>query len=165
MNTEQSAYLEKFFKEHFSELQVHAFRFLEDWDNAKIAVMDAFEIACEKIDEFLEKKNQVGWMKKVVRYVCMNTIRQRNQCAKLLIAWEKLTEKQVPVWEDQHGDGFMEQCKALLTEEEFQMLSQALFDGVPYDELAKSYGISMWACRKRVQRTMAKLRNFFTQNE
>ena len=40
--------------------------------------------------------------------------------------------------------------EALLTEEEFQMLSQALFDGVPYDELAKSYGISMWACRKRV---------------
>ncbi len=165
MNAEQSAYLETFFKAHFSELQVHAFRILENWDWARIAAMDAFEIACEKIDIFLKKENQIGWMKNVVKYVCMSLIQQRNQHMKLLIAWEELTEKQMPSREDCYEDGIIAQSKALLTEQEYQMLRQALLLGIPYDELARSYGISMWACRKRVQRTMAKLRNFFTQNE
>lgn len=165
MNTEQSAYLEVFFKTYFSELQVHAFCILDDWDWARTAVTDAFEIACEKIDIFLKKKNQVGWMKNVVRNVCLNLIRQRNQHAKLLIAWEEITEKQMPSREDHYGEGFIEECKALLSDQEYQMLHQALLLGIPYDELARLYGISMWACRKRVQRTMAKLRNFFAQNE
>lgn len=165
MTAEQAAFLEQFFKAHFSELQVHAFRFLGDWKNTEGVVMDAFEIACEKIDTFLECKNQIGWMKSVVQNVCRNSLRRRSRDAMLLLAWEDITEGQLPGVEDTHPSWLVEECKALLSQEEFSLLYQAVVLDVPYDELARTRGITMWACRKRVQRTLAKLRKFFDKND
>lgn len=165
MTAEQSAYLERFFKAHFSELQVHAFRFLGDWNYTEEAVMDAFKIASEKIDVFLECQNQIGWMMLVVQNVCRNILRRWNRDSKLLMNWESLTDTQIPGGEDTYPSEFVEKCRALLTRDEFLLLYQAVVLEVPYNELAQTHGLSMWACRKRVQRSLAKLRKFFNENE
>lgn len=165
MTAEQVAFLEQFFKAYFSELQVHAFRCLGDWKNSEAAVMDAFVIACEKIDTFFECENQIGWMKSVVQNVCRNSLRRRNRDTMLLLALEDIIKAQSPDVENPHPSWLVHQCKSLLSQEEFSLLYQAVVLGIPYVELAKARGISMWACRKRVQRTLARLRDFFGKND
>ena len=61
------------------ELQVHAYRFLGDWKRTEDMVMEAFSIACEKIDVFLESENRLGWMKLAVQNVCWNFLRRQNR--------------------------------------------------------------------------------------
>lgn len=163
MTEEQAASFERFFKGHFHEMQVYAHRYVEDWRNAEEMVMDAFAIASEKIDIFLASDNQTGWMKRVVQNVCRNHQRGRAQEVKLMIAWDELTEGQVPFTEDNTDDGTMEECRALLTEDEFRLLRERVMLDMPFEQLAEKRGIGVWACRKRVSRILDKLRKHFRE--
>lgn len=158
MNSEQAELLEQMFREHYSSLQIYAFRFLENWDAAAQAVQESFHIACERIEVFADSPNRIGWLKKTVRYVCLNTIKTRNRRMKDLIALEELSAKQLPSVYDEYSIGADESFKSILSEEEYQLLYEIIVQGIPYSSVANKHGITMWACRKRVQRIIKKLR-------
>lgn len=165
MTEEQMAYVEQFFKEHFGELQVHAYRFLGDWKRTEDMVMDAFSIACEKLDVFLESENQLGWMKLAVQNVCWNLLRRQDRENRLVTGWEELTPDQIPVTEDPPPDEFVERCRALLREGDFRLLYEAVILEIPMDKLAEAHGMSEAACRKRVERIRKKLKKIFEENK
>ena len=50
MKPEQEATLERLYRTHFHALEVHAYRFLRNWDDAHVAAQETFHIACEKAD-------------------------------------------------------------------------------------------------------------------
>ena len=58
----------------------------------------------------------------------------------------------------------MEPFRGLLSEEELRLLQAIVLDGVSYAEAAKALGINLWACRKRVQRAMDRLRQKYREN-
>ncbi len=165
MTEEQMAYVEQFFKEHFWELQVHAYRFLGEWKRTEDMVMEAFSIACEKIDVFLESENRLGWMKLAVQNVCWNFLRRQNRENRLVTDWEELTEDRIPATEDPLPSEFIERCKAVLRETDFRLLYEAVILEIPMDKLAEAHGMSEAACRKRVERIRKKLKKIFEENK
>lgn len=164
MTEEQTAHLERFFKEHFGELQTHAYRFLGEWGRTEDVVMDAFSIACEKFDTFWDSTNQIGWMKLAVQNVCWNYLRRRNRESKLVTEWDSLKENQLPAVEDAPPEEFIDRCRSLLGEKDFRLLYGAVILEIPMDKLAQTHGLSESACRKRVQRIRQRLKTHFEKN-
>lgn len=165
MTIEQMADVEQFFKQHFSELQIHAYRFLGDWKRTEDVVMDAFSIACEKIDVFSESENQLGWMKRVVQNLCWNILRRQSREDRHVTDWEKLEPDRIPAVEDPAPGEFIERCREILKEKDFRLLYDAVIIEVPMNRLAEAHGVSEAACRKRLERIRKKLKKFFEANK
>ena len=45
----------------------------------------------------------------------------------------------------------------MISDDEYTLLKRIVIDGISYVEAAKELDISMWACRKRVQRIIDKI--------
>lgn len=164
MKPEQDAVLEALYRAHFHQLEVHAYRFLGSWEDAHVAAQETFHIACEKIDVLMASPNQVGWLKNTVKYVCQNMRRSRQRQLLLFSSLEELGDGDLPAAADEPGGDPMEPFRGLLSEEELRLLQAIVLDGVSYAEAAKALGINLWACRKRVQRAMDRLRQKYREN-
>ena len=51
-----------------------------------------------------------------------------------------------------------EQCKAILTKEEYDLMVSIYINGASPKEKAQELEISIWACYKRINRMLSKLR-------
>lgn len=60
LTNEQIKFFEQFYRDHFSQLVVYAYRFLKDWNNAKVATQEAFLFGWENIDKFFASENQIA---------------------------------------------------------------------------------------------------------
>lgn len=159
MRPEQDDFLEQLFREHFNELELYAYRYLKTKDDAQIAVQDAFHIACDKIDDVMSSPNPIGWMKLTIKNIARNMVKAKNRQTKLFISLEEfggdLSESYIGV---DSGTDLLDCCIKAVSKEEFHLFRRIALEGVTYVEAAEELGISMWACRKRVQRTTEKLR-------
>lgn len=158
MRPEQSEFFERFYRDHFDELVIYANTFLHNSDHAKIATQDAFHTAVRKIDDFMDSPNPIGWMKKTVKNTVRNMIRARERQIKMVISLEELPVE--PSSTDKYDimPSVLDECGRVLSKEEVYLLRRIAIDGVTYVEMSDELGISVWACRKRVQRMMDRLR-------
>ena len=163
MRPEQDAVLEKLFRSNFRLLVVHAYRFLGNWDDANFAAQEAFHVACEKIDQLAGSKNQIGWLKNTVRNVCHHMIRERNRQALLFSSLDELTDAEMPVTSDDIDAQSMDILEELVSKDEIGLLKKIILDGIPYSQAAAELGCNVWACRKRVQRSIDKIRQKYRE--
>lgn len=91
LTPEQEMMFERFYRENLHTLITHAYCFTADWQLAKDVVQDAFSKTLEpkKAKEFFDSKNQIGWMKNMVKNTARNAVRSRNRQLKWLIAYEE----------------------------------------------------------------------------
>lgn len=159
MRPEQDVFLERLFREHFNELELYAYRYLKTKNDAQIAVQDAFHTACTKIDDVMSSPNPIGWMKLTIKNIARNMLKTKNRQMRLFVSLEEfagnLSEASLNV--DDTPD-IVDCCLKAVTKEEFTLFRRIALEGITYVEAAEELGISMWACRKRVQRTTEKLR-------
>lgn len=156
---DQEAFFEAFYKEHFRELKARAYSHTHDWDRAQYVVQDAFYIAVSKADVFMNSPNPLGWMKRTVDYVAKNEVRARKRQLQLFMSMEEVWKE--PAVEDPYHKeefGILDQCETLLSPQDLKLLKRIVLDKVSYLEAADELGITMWACRKRVQRMTKGLR-------
>lgn len=156
MRREQDEFLERLFREHFNELEMYAHALLRNRDNAQAAVQEAFYVACRKIDELMKSPAPVAWMKVAVKNIAHNMMRRRSRELRLVVPLaELLAEPAAPAPEDR---AFLELCRRLLSPEELDLVVRIVVDGIPPIEKAKELRISIWACYKRLDRALEKLR-------
>ena len=123
---------------------------------AEEAVQETFVIACQKPDALLGSPNPPGWLVVTLKHVISNTRRKQQAAQSLLedyIANRKaeLTAANDPISPELlYGD--------IARTEEFRLLKELAVDGRSYQQMARSRGISLEACRKRVQRAKEILR-------
>lgn len=158
MRPDQDYVLEKFYREHFHEVEIHAYRFIGNWDDAHVAAQEAFHIACEKIDDFMVHPNRIGWLKNVVKNVCRNMYKAKRRQLSLFISIEDLDRAQEPSTFDHTAGDSLDDYKGIITDDEILLLRKIIIEGVSYVDAAQELKISMWACRKRVERTLLKIR-------
>lgn len=156
MRPDQDKVLEELFRQHFNELEIYAYALLGDRNNASVAVQDAFHTACEKIDDVMRSPNPAGWMKLTVKNIARNMIKRRNRELRLVMPIAELSTE--PGKWDPDEFEFWNQCKSLVTKEEMALIISIVVEDTPYAEKAKEMGISVWACYKRVERALDKLR-------
>lgn len=160
MGNEHSEQLETLYRQHFQAMVVHAYRYMGDWERATEAAQEAFHIACEKPEELIESPNPIGWLKNTTKYVCMNILRQQSFFTKVLVPLESLDESELLCTDDAHRE-LTDELSDAADQESIEILKMIFLQGRSYREAAEAYGISVWACYKRVQRTVKKIKKIF----
>ena len=157
MRTDQEAILEKLYRSYFHALEIHAYRYLGNWNDAHVAAQEAFHIACEKIDALMKSENQIGWLKNTVRNVCRHMIRDRQRQKLLFLSLDDLTDADLPPATEEDAGQPTDVLEGMLSQSELELLRKIIVEGESYAEAARELDCNIWTCRKRVQRAISKL--------
>ena len=156
MNEEQKHMIENLYLEMFEKMKIYARCSLENEALAEEAVQETFRIACQKPEQLCQSVNPQGWLVQTLKYTISNIQRSRATA-------QRIVEKYLTT---QFGDlGFSEDSLDLRVlyenvadTEEFKILVEMAVEGRSHLEMAESRGISVDACKKRVQRAKEALR-------
>lgn len=156
MTAEQRRMIEALYLEMFDKMMAYACCSLDNEALAEEAVQETFRIACQKPDQLCQSVNPRGWLVQTLKYMICNIQSSRASAQKLVEKYLKAQSK---------DSTFSEDCVDLhiLYEnvahtEEFKLLIETAVEGRSHLEMANSRGISVDACKKRVQRAKETLR-------
>ena len=123
---------------------------------AEEAVQDTFRIACQKPEAMINSPNPEGWIMNTLKNVLKNTIRNQNISRRILLDYFASNINDITVTNDRVGLEILYEDVADLGE--FKMVKAMALEGKSYLEMSQELGISMAACRKRMQRARETLR-------
>ncbi len=145
--------VEKLYKEMYPALYAYAMRILEDGGLAEEAIQDAFCIACAKRKQFLDSLNPHGWIMLTLKHVMQNMYRRQAK----LKSVTSLDEEECLA----AGPSELMSVDLLFSDvsgsEDFQLLKRIALDRCTIVELSQELGVSVEACKKRVQRARKRL--------
>ena len=90
-------------------------------------------------------------------------IRERNRQALLFSSLDDLTNAEMPVASNDPDEQSMDILEELVSKDEIGLLKKIILDGIPYSEVAQELGCNVWTCRKRVQRSIDKIRQKYRE--
>ena len=155
MTAKQSKFIEKLYLEMYDMLMAYARSSLENEALAEEAVQETFQTACMKPVELLLSPNPEGWIFNTLKFTIKNSERSRNRALNFLTEYtsahgeEAFSEDHISL-EVTYG--------TLAQTEEFQLLKEMAIERKSHLEMAQKRGISVAACKKRVQRAKEFLR-------
>ena len=156
MSREQGQYIERLYKDMYDSLYSYAYGILRNMHSAEEVVQETFQVACGKPTDLMSSKNPKGWLMNVLKNVLRNTLRKRATLEKYIAEAESadidLIAGPAP------GNNVDLMYSDMVTEAEFQLLKWVSIDQYTMLEAAETLGITVEACKKRVQRAGKKLR-------
>ena len=162
MSDEKSEFFIEYYSRYFRQLKLYAYSVLRNWGRAEEVTQEVFLIAWRRIDAFMDSPNPVGWLTNVSKFTLKNVAKSDSVRARYWIALpdfmdvEQLAQYN-PAEEAAHD--LQDECASLLSVEEYHILRRAVLDKAAYQEIAEELGITVWACQKRMQRLLKKLRD------
>lgn len=150
MNIEQSKLIESLFLEMHDILKSYSLSILRDESLAEEAVQETFQVACLRPEALFESPNPKGWLVNTLKFTLHNMIRSREISQRLLSKYQAMQTEAMSFSEDKVSLEVLYQNIA--NTEEFKLIKEMVIDGKSHLEIAKSRGISVAACKKRVQR-------------
>lgn len=123
---------------------------------AEEAVQDTFHIACQKPEAVLRSPNPEGWMVKTLKNVVSNTMRSQAIARRILAEYTADNAGDITAVNDRIR--FELNYEDVADLEEFRLVKSMVLDGKSYQELSQELGITVAACRKRMQRAKEILR-------
>lgn len=162
LTSEQDARISQLYEETEKRLYIYALSALSEHTLAEEALQDTFRIACGKPDELLTSQNPHGWLMETLKYVIRNTRRSRARLNSLLLSALPLeTVAAEPSKQDMEFDVM---CSDYVGGEDYRLLQMITLDKYTMLEASQELGISVEACKKRVQRAKKKLKDFLEEN-
>lgn len=161
LNDNQRYAIEKYYQEMYYPLSAYAKSALNERTLAEEAVQDTFRIACAKADDFLSSPNPKGWLFNTLKNVIHNTVRGRAYLNNMVI-FSLDYENILPEAADTPDLDFM--YSDLADSEDYKLLKIISLEKYSMLEAAQELGISVEACKKRVQRAKKKLKQHFEKN-
>ena len=147
--------IEEFYLEMRERMLSYALAALCDSHLAEEAIQETFRIVCMKPEELLASQNPRGWIIQTLKFTIQNMKRSRDKANAMLTQYLAANE----------SDAFSENRVSLdvayanvASSEEFLLVKELAVDGRSHQEMAQSRGISVAACKKRVQRAKEFLR-------
>ena len=145
--------LEQMYREMYPTLYAYALRILKDRALAEEAVQDTFCIACAKREQALSNPKPRGWLMLTLKHVMQNMLRTQRKLQRLLF---------LTAGEEQPTDApELLDVDVLFGDvsdsEDFRLLKRLALEQYTIAELAQDLGISVEACKKRVQRARNRL--------
>ena len=138
-------------------LLTYASASLEEPALAEEAVQETFQVACQKPMQLLSSENPKGWLVNTLKYTICNMKRRRDSARQLLAKYLISQTKDIAISEDNLRLDLM--YENIAETDEFQILRQMAIEGKSHLEMATERGISISACKKRVQRAKEKLKD------
>lgn len=156
MNAEQSRMIEQLYLEMFEKMKVYACCSLKNDALAEEAVQETFRIACQRPEQLCESDNPRGWLVQTLKFSISNIKHHHAVAGKLLESYWMLQSGESSFPEDNLNLSVL--YENLAHTEEFMLLAEMVLEGRSHLEMAASRGISVDACKKRVQRAKEILR-------
>lgn len=156
MNAEQNRKIEELYREMFDKMKVYACCSLDNEALAEEAVQETFRIACQKPEQLCESANPRGWLVQTLKYTIRN-IQRNRETAKRIMEKYLMTQIDDFTFSEDRIDFYI-LYENVADTEEFKLLSEMAIEGRSHLEMANSRGISVSACKKRVQRAKETLR-------
>lgn len=165
---EQGQRISDFYHEMFNMLYQYANAALKNPSYAEEAVHDTFRVACAKPDEFLENPNPYGWLiwtlRNVIQNIRRSLARQQRLADQLIAAAELHLDSETFIAEDDIEE-LREICISVIGREDFLLFWRVTMDGLTMGEAAREFGIHTETCKKRLQRSRAKLKKYLENYE
>lgn len=158
LDDNQKRFVEDMYIEMYYFLSCYARSSLQDQALAEEAVQDTFRIACAKVDDFISSPNPKGWLLQTLKYVINNMIRSRAYINNLIISSLDNNEIALAKHTDESNIDIL--YSDIVDSEEFKLLKKISLDKHTMLEAAQEFGISVEACKKRVQRAKKKLKKY-----
>ena len=156
MTLEQRRSIEIFYVEMYDLLFIYARNTLNSESLAEEAIQEAFRIVCMKPDELLSSPNPKGWIINTLKYTIQNMRHNRDRANVLLTQYLAAHRNSDAFSEDQIS--LEVTYENVAHSEEFQLIKEMAIEGKSHLEMAQARGISVDACKKRVQRAKEFLR-------
>lgn len=156
MTKKQSLMIEDLYYEMFVKMKIYACCSLDNEALAEEAVQETFRIACQKPAQLCESVNPRGWLVQTLKYTVCNIQSSRETAKRLVEKCMQTQRGELTVSEDNPDLRIL--YGNVADTEEFKLLVEMAVEGRSHLEMAKSRGISVSACRKRVQRAKETLR-------
>lgn len=156
MNARYSREIERLYLQMYRKLFEYARSSLPSDALAEEAVQDTFQIACVKSEALCASENPQGWLFLTLKNVISNTLRRQHSAKRILLTYAASVSEDISVSKD--GVGLELLYEDIADLEEFQLLKEMAIDGMSHLEMAEKRGISIVACRKRMQRAKEILR-------
>ena len=155
MTAEQNAQIGQLYLEMFDKLMAYACSALDNTSLAEEAVQETFRIACQKPESLCGSPNPQGWLVLTLRNTIRN-IKSSQATAKRILEQYLMTQvKEFSFSEDRMNLSVLYENVA--DTEEFKLLSEMAIEGRSHEEMARTRGITVSTCRKRVQRAKETL--------
>lgn len=156
MDESQRQWIEQLYVEMYEKLLAYASSIFKEGGLAEEAVQETFRIACQKSDQLCDSENPRGWLVNTLKFTMRNIKRSRESGQQLLSRYLALQTEAVAFSADKVRLEVMYEDVADL--EEFKLVKEMAVDGRSHLEMARSRGISVVACKKRMQRAKEILR-------
>lgn len=156
LKSSQKDFIEQLYYEMFTKLYILAKHMLYNPSLSEEAVQDTFILACIKVDDLMNSPNPKGWLVNTLKNVIHNMKRSNIRFSKqilLLDDIDSLSAGDMP--EESDPDLFY---IGIVSEEEYHLIKRVAIDQFSILELAEELGITVEACKKRVQRAKLKFR-------
>lgn len=149
MTSDQRKRIEEFYLEMYDRLFIYARSALDNESLAEEAIQETFRIVCMKPEDLLSSPNPKGWIVNTLKYTIQNMKRSRD-IANVLLTQYLAANSSVAFSEDRIR--LEVTYENVARSEEFSLIKEMAVDGRSHLEMAQSRGISVAACKKRVQR-------------
>lgn len=154
--------IENLYREMFQRLYIYAVNALGDSALAEEAVQETFCIACAKSDKMFACANPNGWLMATLIREVKQMRRQRAKLSHLTL--RAVTEETADTscgYDEENVDVLYGN---MMNREDFQLLKRIVLDRYTMREAADELGISVEACKKRVQRAKKALKKKLSDN-
>jgi len=155
MNAEQNRKIDELYREMFDKMKVYACCSLDNEALAEEAVQETFRIACQKPEQLCGSVNPRGWLVQTLKYT-INNIKSNRETAKRIMEKYLMTQIDDFAFSEDRID-FHILYENVADTEELKLLAEMAIEGRSHLEMANSRGISVSACKKRVQRAKETL--------
>ena len=155
MDTEQRELIEQLFLEMYDKLLMYARYALPESSLAEEAVQETFQIACQKPESLQESPNPKGWLVNTLKNTIRNIKHNRANAERILAQYLHVPDDRTYSEDELNLSVLYED---IVDTEEFKMLKEFAIDGRSHLEMATARGITINACKKRLQRAKEKLR-------
>lgn len=155
MDAEYRKHIEDLYVEMHDKLIAYAYSALKNESLAEEAVQETFHIACQKPDKLCNSPNPQGWLVLTLRNT-VQSIRNAQFATKKILEKYLLTQSSAITFsEDSVSLNIL--YENIADSDEFKLLSEMAIEGRSHEEMAAARGISLSACKKRVQRAKLTL--------
>ena len=160
MNPKHSEQIEELYLEMYDMLYAYARCSVAEESLAEEAVQETFRIACQKPDQLCGSENPKGWLVNTLKFTIRNMKRNRERTQQMLSLVE---QNEAAVYSEDKLPLELTYENVAHTEE-FKLLVEMAVEGKSHLEMATDRGITVDACKKRVQRAKEILQKKLKQD-
>lgn len=150
MTKEERDLIEDLYLEMYDLLLSYALSNMDNESLAEEAVQETFRTTCQKPEALFSSPNPRGWLLNTLKFTMANMKRSRDHAARVLAAYMSSLSPELLVSEDRMRLEVLYEDVA--DSDEFRLLKEMAVDGCSHLEMAGRRGITVSACKKRVQR-------------